>query len=231
MPTGSACYIGLHHCGESQLLLASVFVAGPKPSTFEKSLIERYFVQTASIRENEKAEYRSRSTIGDYDCYIQFDSSLSCFLCTATPHTFAERLAWDVLRDAKAIVGEVSSVEIKQARALGLNRRLRDPFRELMGPTTDKLAVAQDKMDALKTQMGENIGKMTNNMQNLDDLQLQADCLETKTYQFKSNAKTLKTRTKWELIKMVVIVGGVFFMFTLLFLASLGVIGDKSRSQ
>lgn len=133
-----------------------------------------------------------------------------CFIGCAANEAFAERLAWDLLRNCGDIILNLGEEKVAQAKPLSLNSSVSDQFRKAMsGSKDDKLAVAQNKVDDTKLKMQDNMSKMVQNYDNLQDLEGKMDDVEYESKQYKKDATSMKwnaMRQYWWAILLVVLV-------------------------
>jgi len=178
-----------------QTLLASVF---SNKTSLDKSGVERGLIELCS-KEKGSATFKNKSSVNDSThLYVIFNPNTQCFIGCAANVEFAERLAWDVLRDAQAEIIKIKPDDVASTKPLGLNRTLREPLLAAMaGGKDDKLAIAQGKIDDTKVQMQGNMEKMVQNYDNLQDLEKQCDDLEFESKQYQKEA----TKFKWQSLK------------------------------
>lgn len=177
--------------GSGQTLLASVFTT---KTSLNKQGVERHFIETCS-KEQREATLKSKKQVPNTDSnlFVIYNPKTQCFIGCAAGPAFAERLAWDVLRAATTQITQLDGSAIAEAKPLGLNRQLRDPLLQAMsGSKDDKLMQAQNKVDATKDKMTDNMQKMVQNYDNLQDLEAQVQDLEYESKQYQNDATKLK---------------------------------------
>jgi len=182
--------------GSGQTLLASVFA---NKTGLNKQGVERHFIETCS-KEDRSATLKSKKEVPNTESnlFVIYNPKTQCFIGCAASKTFAERLAWDVLRAAAEQITKLDDSAISEAKPLGLNRQLRDPLIHAMsGSKDDRLNIAQNKVDATKDKMNDNMQKIVKNYDNLQDLEAQVEDLEFESKQYQKDA----TKLKWHAMK------------------------------
>ena len=78
----------------------------------------------------------------------------------------------------------------------------------------NKIQVAQDKIDAIKVDMHDNINKVINRGDNIDNLVDKTDELDQHAFTFRKQAQTVHNRLWWQKCKMNAC--GILFAFCVL---------------
>lgn len=94
-------------------------------------------------------------------------------------------------------------------------------------PQFDKISEIQEAVDSIKIDMKENIEKVVNNIDDLDDLQNKSDKLKETGSMFRNDARTLQRVTWSKNCKLIVII--VFIVIILLLIIILPIVLKKKK--
>ena len=80
----------------------------------------------------------------------------------------------------------------------------------------NRLSDIQSDVDSIKVDMKQNINKMVENVEDVNDLQNKSEALKMETSDYKKNAVEIKQITWWQNFKLWLIIGGVVLLLILL---------------
>jgi len=162
-----------------------------------------------------KPEKRIRLTADDnnYDLHVMADtlgddSLLIYFAVTSTGFGKAQSVP-KLLDDFKAgFLGAHHASDIEKAKEKGsVNKNSQDLFAKLFATFgTDKLKNVQDKVEAVKEVMKDNVNKALTNVDALDELEGKSEQFESQAKQFEKSATKTKNMMRCRNIKVTLVI-------------------------
>ena len=97
-------------------------------------------------------------------------------------------------------------------------KRLIDSYQD--PKSFNKIAEIQNSVDMLKVDMKNNINKMVDSLDNVNDLQAKSEALKMETADYKNNSVTLKRITWWQNVKLWIIIGVIVLIIVIIIIAT-----------
>jgi len=175
-----------------------------------------------------KPEKRIRLTADDglYDLHVMADplgdSLLVYFAVTSTGFSKAQSVP-RLLDDFKAGFLEMNHMsDIEKAKEKGgVNKASQDLFAKLFATYgTDKLKNVQDKVDAVKEVMKDNVAKALDNVDALDELEGKSEQFESQAKQFEKSATKTKTMMRCRDIKITALIAFIVIIIIIIIVVS-----------
>lgn len=155
------------------------------------------------------------------------------YLCV-TALAFDRNVAFNFLLELER---QLITAGLKERARVSLPYSLRSSFSEIMGSTllryssSDALGRLEGQVDEVTDVIKDNIRKVADRGDQMNDLQYRSEALAFSAADFKKNATKLSRKLWWKNVKLwvvlVVIVGSIAVMITVAVLASQGVFDRK----
>jgi len=217
---------------KKQVLLCSVF--DHNVATTEKEKIERQMITTAQSCSHFKQGWREKYSLNtqrSLNLFTYFDGELNCILGAVAREQVTERQASELLK-AQAVYMKES---IRSAQLEGgphsLTKMCKEPFRELMKThSKDSLRQTTDKVEGVKSQMQDNLGRMVCNLHSLEEMKGNMDDLEDGSHNFQTGTQKLQKHAKWQYYKWI-IASVICFVVIVLLILPISMNGNGSSSS
>jgi len=174
-----------------------------------------------------KPEKRIRLTDdNNYDLHVMADtlgdSLLVYFAVTSTGFGKAQSVV-KLLDDFKAGFLQTNQLsEIEKAKEKGsVNKASQELFTRLFNTYgTDQLKVVQDKVDAVKEVMKDNVSKALDNVDALDELEGKSEQFESQAKQFEKSANKTKNMMRCREIKITALIATIVIIIIIIIVVS-----------
>jgi len=167
----------------------------------------------------EKLDYeedlRKTYTFQTYNFHVYISQSV-CFLCMAKD-SLGTRIPFGFLEDVRVLWMNKYGAKGQTAIEYGMN----DEFSRVLGQkmdfysndtSADKIRAINAQMEVVKKQMKENVEKVMERSENIEELVDKAQGLQTETNSFNFKATTMKRKLWWKNIKLYVILAVVLLI-------------------
>ena len=165
---------------------------------------------------NKKLDERNKITSKDENYYFTFTRPDLIFIILAQ-NDYPERYIFELIQ--KINEENISTMVNDETREL--NPSGRQALKQLIDVYQDpknmnRLSDIQSDVDSIKVDMKQNINKMVENVEDVNDLQNKSEALKMETSDYQKNAVEIKQITWWQNFKLWLIIGGVVLLLILL---------------
>ena len=165
---------------------------------------------------NKKLDERNKITSKDENYYFTFTRPDLIFIILAQ-NDYPERYIFELIQK----INEENIPTMVNDETRELNPSGRQALKQLIDVYQDpknmnRLSDIQSDVDSIKVDMKQNINKMVENVEDVNDLQNKSEALKMETSDYKKNAVEIKQITWWQNFKLWLIIGGVVLLLILL---------------
>ena len=165
---------------------------------------------------NKKLDERNKITSKDENYYFTFTRPDLIFIILAQ-NDYPERYIFELIQK----INEENIPTMVNDETRELNPSGRQALKLLIDVYQDpknmnRLSDIQSDVDSIKVDMKQNINKMVENVEDVNDLQNKSEALKMETSDYKKNAVEIKQITWWQNFKLWLIIGGVVLLLILL---------------
>ena len=190
------------------------FTAGNAQSKTKKEINQIFNKLCKST--NKKLDERNKITSKDENYYFTFTRPDLIFIILAQ-NDYPERYIFELIQK----INEENIPTMVNDETRELNPSGRQALKQLIDVYQDpknmnRLSDIQSDVDSIKVDMKQNINKMVENVEDVNDLQNKSEALKMETSDYKKNAVEIKQITWWQNFKLWLIIGGVVLLLILL---------------
>ena len=190
------------------------FTAGNAQSKTKKEINQIFNKLCKST--NKKLDERNKITSKDENYYFTFTRPDLIFIILAQ-NDYPERYIFELIQK----INEENIPTMVNDETRELNPSGRQALKQLIDVYQDpknmnRLSDIQSDVDSIKVDMKQNINKMVENVEDVNDLQNKSEALKMETSDYKKNAVEIKQITWWQNFKLYLIIGGVVLLLILL---------------
>ena len=165
---------------------------------------------------NKKLDERNKITSKDENYYFTFCKPDLIFIILAN-NNYPERYIFELIQK----INEENIPTMVNDETRELNPSGRQALKQLIDVYQDpknmnRLSDIQSDVDSIKVDMKQNINKMVENVEDVNDLQNKSEALKMETSDYQKNAVEIKQITWWQNFKLYLIIGGVVLLLILL---------------
>ena len=165
---------------------------------------------------NKKLDERNKITSKDENYYFTFTRPDLIFIILAQ-NDYPERYIFELIQK----INEENIPTMVNDETRELNPSGRQALKQLIDVYQDpknmnRLSDIQSDVDSIKVDMKQNINKMVENVEDVNDLQNKSEALKMETSDYQKNAVEIKQITWWQNFKLWLIIGGVVLLLILL---------------
>lgn len=130
-----------------------------------------------------------------------------------TDKVYSPRLSFAILdKVCDAFKSKVDEDRIEESKDEGLSKQCKDFLNRIYTDNTDpaqcdKLSAVQAKIDIVMNKMQDNIQVALANTKMMEDIEEKSEVILEKTVVFRRDAKALKDKMWWKMIKMRLLIG------------------------
>lgn len=211
MSNENIAYLGIGRIRD-QGLMASVF---DRISSAEKTEIETalcHFLIGADSRFGPGS--REKRAFGQSTMFLLADRQRCCLYAAAVRGSqYPDRVAFAMLEETiRESNTHTSRQDLNTVEVGRLTKALRKPFKDLMDKydkpaNVDKTAEVNEKVDAVKLTMQDNIKKVLETHENIDRLESKTDNLNREASTFNRTANDLRRMYWWQKVKITILLG------------------------
>ena len=164
---------------------------------------------------NKKLDERNKITSKDENYYFTFTKPDLIFIILAQ-NDYPERYIFELIQK----INEENIPTMVNDETRELNPSGRQALKQLIDVYQDpkninRLSDIQSDVDSIKVDMKQNINKMVENVEDVNDLQNKSEALKMETSDYQKNAVEIKKITWWQNFKLWLILGGVVLLLIL----------------
>ena len=164
---------------------------------------------------NKKLDERNKITSKDENYYFTFTKPDLIFIILAQ-NDYPERYIFELIQK----INEENIPTMVNDETRELNPSGRQALKQLIDVYQDpkninRLSDIQSDVDSIKVDMKQNINKMVENVEDVNDLQNKSEALKMETSDYQKNAVEIKRITWWQNFKLWLILGGVVLLLIL----------------
>ena len=190
------------------------FTAGNAQSKTKKEINQIFNKLCKST--NKKLDERNKITSKDENYYFTFTRPDLIFIILAQ-NDYPERYIFELIQK----INEENIPTMVNDETRELNPSGRQALKQLIDVYQDpkninRLSDIQSDVDSIKVDMKQNINKMVENVEDVNDLQNKSEALKMETSDYQKNAVEIKRITWWQNFKLWLILGGVVLLLILL---------------
>jgi hypothetical protein len=190
------------------------FTAGNAQSKTKKEINQIFNKLCKST--NKKLDERNKITSKDENYYFTFTRPDLIFIILAQ-NDYPERYIFELIQK----INEENIPTMVNDETRELNPSGRQALKQLIDVYQDpkninRLSDIQSDVDSIKVDMKQNINKMVENVEDVNDLQNKSEALKMETSDYQKNAVEIKRITWWQNFKLWLILGGVVLILILL---------------
>ena len=190
------------------------FTAGNAQSKTKKEINQIFNKLCKST--NKKLDERNKITSKDENYYFTFTRPDLIFIILAQ-NDYPERYIFELIQK----INEENIPTMVNDETRELNPSGRQALKQLIDVYQDpknmnRLSDIQSDVDSIKVDMKQNINKMVENVEDVNDLQNKSEALKMETSDYQKNAVEIKQITWWQNFKLYLIIGGVVLLLILL---------------
>lgn len=212
------CFVGVARVSDGALL-ASVFVDS-KMASQEKQQLERQFLQRCQAqRASVNPDFKAKDML-EYPCqgnlFVQGGSGVSkhCLYAVGVRDPgYPDTLAYKCLIEVMERVHQTQGDSLHELSSLSLSKPLKKPIRQIIAQfefaDRDKTYEVQQKVDELKDNMQDNVRRILETHQNLENLEQRTDNMSRQADQFLKQSVELRRAIQWRNTKLRVLIGSV----------------------
>ena len=165
---------------------------------------------------NKKLDERNKITSKEENYYFTFCRPDLIYIILAH-NQYPERYVFELIQK----INEENIPTMVNDETRELNPSGRQALKQLIDVYQDpkninRLSDIQSDVDSIKVDMKQNINKMVENVEDVNDLQNKSEALKMETSDYKKNAVEIKQITWWQNFKLWLIIGGVVLLLILL---------------
>ena len=165
---------------------------------------------------NKKLDERNKITSKDENYYFTFTRPDLIFIILAQ-NDYPERYIFELIQK----INEENIPTMVNDETRELNPSGRQALKQLIDVYQDpkninRLSDIQSDVDSIKVDMKQNINKMVESVEDVNDLQNKSEALKMETSDYQKNAVEIKRITWWQNFKLWLILGGVVLLLILL---------------
>jgi hypothetical protein len=190
------------------------FTAGNAQSKTKKEINQIFNKLCKST--NKKLDERNKITSKDENYYFTFTRPDLIFIILAQ-NDYPERYIFELIQK----INEENIPTMVNDETRELNPSGRQALKQLIDVYQDpkninRLSDIQSDVDSIKVDMKQNINKMVESVEDVNDLQNKSEALKMETSDYQKNAVEIKRITWWQNFKLWLILGGVVLILILL---------------
>ena len=190
------------------------FTAGNAQSKTKKEINQIFNKLCKST--NKKLDERNKITSKDENYYFTFTRPDLIFIILAQ-NDYPERYIFELIQK----INEENIPTMVNDETRELNPSGRQALKQLIDVYQDpkninRLSDIQSDVDSIKVDMKQNINKMVESVEDVNDLQNKSEALKMETSDYQKNAVEIKRITWWQNFKLWLILGGVVLLLILL---------------
>jgi hypothetical protein len=190
------------------------FTAGNAQSKTKKEINQIFNKLCKST--NKKLDERNKITSKDENYYFTFTRPDLIFILLAQ-NDYPERYIFELIQK----INEENIPTMVNDETRELNPSGRQALKQLIDVYQDpkninRLSDIQSDVDSIKVDMKQNINKMVESVEDVNDLQNKSEALKMETSDYQKNAVEIKRITWWQNFKLWLILGGVVLILILL---------------
>ena len=190
------------------------FTAGNAQSKTKKEINQIFNKLCKST--NKKLDERNKITSKEENYYFTFCRPDLIYIILAH-NQYPERYIFELIQK----INEENIPTMVNDETRELNPSGRQALKQLIDVYQDpkninRLSDIQSDVDSIKVDMKQNINKMVENVEDVNDLQNKSEALKMETSDYQKNAVEIKQITWWQNFKLWLIIGGVVLLLILL---------------
>ena len=164
---------------------------------------------------NKKLDERNKITSKEENYYFTFCRPDLIYIILAH-NQYPERYVFELIQK----INEENIPTMVNDETRELNPSGRQALKQLIDVYQDpkninRLSDIQSDVDSIKVDMKQNINKMVENVEDVNDLQNKSEALKMETSEYQKNAVEIKKITWWQNFKLYLIIGGVVLLLIL----------------
>ena len=190
------------------------FTAGNAQSKTKKEINQIFNKLCKST--NKKLDERNKITSKEENYYFTFCRPDLIYIILAH-NQYPERYIFELIQK----INEENIPTMVNDETRELNPSGRQALKQLIDVYQDpkninRLSDIQSDVDSIKVDMKQNINKMVESVEDVNDLQNKSEALKMETSDYQKNAVEIKRITWWQNFKLWLILGGVVLLLILL---------------
>ncbi len=165
---------------------------------------------------NKKLDERNKITSKDENYYFLFSKPNLLFIVLANSQ-YPERFVFELIE--KVVEEKIPTMLNDETQELNPNGRqqLKQLIDNYQNKTqTDTISSIQSDVDSLKVDMKNNINKMVESVDDVNNLKDKSDQLKLETVDYQKNSVEVRRITWWQNFKMWIILGGVILLLIII---------------